>query len=158
MLVKFFCMLATFISSFNVGEKFVLLKYVCSSYSHIYAHFMFVKAIKRIIILNKDVLVKYTVKKSKVYDHVKCTILKYTVMIKSIRSQSRLYDIDWKYTIIGGKYTTLLHVVDFSWSSATIIIWMIIETIVGKWNIFVTEYFRNCFGCFCALRSSWKYD
>ena len=62
-----------------------------------------------------DRVVKYTIMESKVYDHVKYTILrKYTILTESIRSWRKVYDhgsnytiIDEKYTIICEKYTIL---------------------------------------------------
>ena len=60
-----------------VGE-IISLKYV--------ANFMLVKTIRtKYLIFNKDWVVKYTIMTSKVYDHLKCTILfRYTVMTESI--------------------------------------------------------------------------
>ena len=44
----------------------------------------------------KYLLAKHTIIKRKVKDHVKYTILlKYTIL-------AQVYDLDWKYTIIGG--------------------------------------------------------
>lgn len=51
---------------------------------------------------------KYTNMKSKVCDHVKCTILHNdTVMTESIRFQPRVYDLEWKYAMIGRKHSSI---------------------------------------------------
>ena len=45
---------------------------------------------------------------SKVYDHVKYTILrKYTILTESIRSWRKVYDHGLNYTIIDEKYTII---------------------------------------------------